>query len=59
MFTDSTDSDTSGDNTYWTLGGSIGYMFTESLFVSLSYASDEAIKDYESETWNVGFTWHF
>ena len=29
MFTDSTDQDTPGDNTYWTVGGSLGYMLSE------------------------------
>lgn len=58
-YTDSLDSDVAGDNSYWTLGASIGYMISDKVHLSLGYYTDEAIKDYESRTWNIGISYHF
>ncbi|MCM8540884.1 MAG: hypothetical protein NE328_11470 [Lentisphaeraceae bacterium] len=58
-FTDSLDSDVSGDNTYWTLGGSIGYMLTDKVHVTVGFYTDEAIRDYDSRTWNIGLSYYF
>ena len=58
-YTDSLDDDVDGDNSYWSLGGSIGYMINDDWHVSLSYTTDEAIKEYESETWGVSLSYYF
>lgn len=58
-YTDSLDSDVDGDNSYWTLGGSIGYMISDKVHISLGYYTDEAIKDYESRTWQIGLAYYF
>lgn len=58
-YTDSLDNDVAGDNSYWTLGGSIGYMLTDKIHLSVGYNTDKSIKDYESETWNFGIAYYF
>ena len=44
---------------YWTFGGRVGYMALNKLYMTLGYGTDESIKDYESETWNIVFFWNF
>lgn len=58
-YTDSLDDDVSGDNSYWTLGGSIGYMITDQVFLSIGFYTDEAIEDYDSRTWNISLSYYF
>jgi len=58
-YTDSLDNDVEGDNSYWSLGGSIGYMVADNLHISLSYTTDKAIKNYESETWGISLAYYF
>ena len=58
-YTDSLDDDVDGDNSYWSLGGSIGYMINDDWHISLSYTTDEAIKEYVSETWGVSLAYYF
>ena len=58
-YTDSMDDDVEGDNSYWSLGGSIGYMLTDNLHISVSYTTDEAIKEYESKTLGISLAYYF
>ena len=58
-FTDSVRSETEGDNTYWTFGGSIGYNITDNLHFYVGYQTDRKIDDYKSRTWNFGFNYRF
>ena len=58
-FTDSVRHDDVGDNTYWTLGGSLGFLIGDKLHLSLGFESDVKIKDYKNEVYRISLSYHF
>ena len=58
-FTDSIRHDDVGDNSYWTLGGSLGFQIGDKLHLSLGFESDVKIKDYKNEVYRISLAYYF
>ncbi|NQZ57283.1 MAG: hypothetical protein HRT88_07415 [Lentisphaeraceae bacterium] len=59
MYTDSVVKTSVGDNSYWSFGGEIGILITESVYFALGYTTDVSIKDYENDVWNFHLSYSF
>ena len=58
-YTDSlkTDVEDDGDNSYWTVGGTINWVLNENAVISLGYDRIVALQDFRSHTVNVLILW--
>ena len=60
-YTDSlkTDVDNDGDNSYWSMGGSVTWVIDENASISAGYERIVALQDFRSHTFNLSFRWYF
>lgn len=60
-YTDSlkTDVENDGDNSYWTVGGTLNWIIDENASISLGYDRIVALQDFRSHTVNLSFRWYF